>query len=229
MWPWEQFQEPQQKNSKSGPSSLPTQKPRANARRSSLRARAGRKLTVVSEKQSVSSVEALTTLMLRKDFNDITVREISELADVNRGTFYTHYRDTNDLLRQLEDTFLDSLRDINVTVKRQDWEGATYVYLEEVLTLCSDNADIYKALICTNNDLGFQERFVSTLRNQYLRTFLAQVCRTEERIRDMYCVYIVQGMLAIVTLWLDTGMRETPEQIAQLGGDFIMRGVKGLR
>ena len=86
-----------------------------------------------------------------------------------------------------------------------------------------------KALICTNNDLGFQERFVSTLRNQYLRTFLAQVCRTEERIRDMYCVYIVQGMLAIVTLWLDTGMRETPEQIAQLGGDFIMRGVKGLR
>ena len=45
----------------------------------------------------------------------------------------------------------------------------------------------------------------------------------------MYCVYIVQGMLAIVTLWLDTGMRETPEQIAQLGGDFIMRGVKGLR
>ncbi len=173
--------------------------------------------------------QALTTLMLRKDFNDITVREISELADVNRGTFYTHYRDTNDLLRQLEDTFLDSLRDINVTVKRQDWEGATYVYLEEVLTLCSDNADIFKALICTNNDLGFQERFVSTLRNQYLRSFLAQVCRTEERIRDMYCVYIVQGMLAIVTLWLDTGMRETPEQMAQLGSDFIMRGVKGLR
>ena len=34
--------------------------------------------------------EALTTLMLKKSFGEITVREISELADVNRGTFYTH-------------------------------------------------------------------------------------------------------------------------------------------
>ena len=65
--------------------------------------------------------EALTTLLLEKKFSDITVREISELADVNRGTFYTHYRDTTDLLHQLESSFLNRLREISVTVKRQDW------------------------------------------------------------------------------------------------------------
>ena len=173
--------------------------------------------------------EALTTLLLQKSFSEITVREISELADVNRGTFYTHYRDTADLLGQLEDTFLERLQGINVVVKRQDWEGATYAYLEEVLALCHDNADIYRALVRNNGDMDFQKRFVSTLRNQYLHNFLAHVCRTEERIREMYCAYIVQGMLAIVALWLDSGMKETPEQMARLGGDFIMRGVKGLR
>ena len=173
--------------------------------------------------------EDLTTMMLQKSFSEITVREISELADVNRGTFYTHYRDTADLLGQLEDTFLERLQGINVVVKRQDWEGATYAYLEEVLALCHDNADIYRALVRNNGDMDFQKRFVSTLRNQYLHNFLAHVCRTEERIREMYCAYIVQGMLAIVALWLDSGMKETPEQMARLGGDFIMRGVKGLR
>ena len=91
--------------------------------------------------------QALTTLLLKKSFSEITVREISELADVNRGTFYTHYRDTADLLYQLENAFLDKLRDINVTVIRQDWEEATYVYLEEVFVLCYDNADIYTALV----------------------------------------------------------------------------------
>lgn len=173
--------------------------------------------------------QALTTLLLKKSFSEITVREISELADVNRGTFYTHYRDTADLLYQLENAFLDKLRDINVTVIRQDWEEATYVYLEEVFVLCYDNADIYTALVRNNGDQDFQTRFVSVLRNQFLRNFLENVCRTEERVKEMYCVYIVQGMLAMVSLWLDTGMRETPEQMAKLGGDFIMRGVKGLR
>lgn len=173
--------------------------------------------------------QALTTLLLKKSFSEITVREISELADVNRGTFYTHYRDTADLLYQLENAFLDKLRDINVTVIRQDWEEATYVYLEEVFLLCYDNADIYTALVRNNGDQDFQARFVSVLRNQFLRSFLENVCRTEERVKEMYCVYIVQGMLAMVSLWLDTGMRETPEQMAKLGGDFIMRGVKGLR
>ena len=46
---------------------------------------------------------ALTTLLLEKDFSDITVREISERADVNRGTFYSHYRDAFDLLTSVED------------------------------------------------------------------------------------------------------------------------------
>ena len=173
--------------------------------------------------------EALTTLLLEKKFSDITVREISELADVNRGTFYTHYRDTTDLLHQLESSFLNRLREISVTVKRQDWERATYAYLEEVFTLCRDNADIYRALVCNGSDPDFEERFVITLRNQYLRSFLEHVCRTEERIQELYCVYIVDGMLAIVSLWLNTGMKETPEEMSRIGGDFIMRGGKGLR
>ena len=172
---------------------------------------------------------AFTDLLRVKPVQSISIKELCEKAGVNRGTFYTHYRDTADLLGQLEDTFLERLQGINVVVKRQDWEGATYAYLEEVLALCLDNADIYRALVRNNGDMDFQKRFVSTLRNQYLHNFLAHVCRTEERIRGMYCAYIVQGMLAIVALWLDSGMKETPEQMARLGGDFIMRGVKGLR
>lgn len=173
--------------------------------------------------------EALTTLLLTKSFSEITVREISELADVNRGTFYTHYRDTADLLHQLENSFLESLHDIKVIVKRQDWERATYAYLEEVFTLCSENADICKALICRRSDPDFYDRFVDILRSQYLHRFLEQACRTEDLVREMYSAYIVQGIIAIVTLWLGNGMKSTPEQMARMGGDFIMRGVKGLR
>ena len=173
--------------------------------------------------------EALTTLLLKKKFSEITVRELSELADVNRGTFYTHYRDTEDLLEQLESGFLNELRRIDASIQRQDWERGAYSYLEELLRLCRDNADIYLALVCRNDDLGFAARLVSALRQQYLHGFVGHVCRAEQRVQELYCVYIVDGVLSVVTVWLNGGMKETPAQLARISGDFILRGVKGLR
>ena len=45
--------------------------------------------------------QALTSLMMEKSVSEIPEREIAELADVNRGTFYAHYKDVNDLLADL--------------------------------------------------------------------------------------------------------------------------------
>ena len=44
--------------------------------------------------------ECLVTLLKQKKVQDITVRELTELADLNRGTFYLHYKDVFDLLEK---------------------------------------------------------------------------------------------------------------------------------
>ena len=55
--------------------------------------------------------QALTQLLLEKDIHDITVRELTDLADVNRGTFYTHYKDIYDLLEQTENALFSELEE----------------------------------------------------------------------------------------------------------------------
>ena len=45
---------------------------------------------------------ALTQLLLEKPVREITVRELTDRADVNRGTFYAHYTDLYDMLEQME-------------------------------------------------------------------------------------------------------------------------------
>ena len=47
--------------------------------------------------------QALMDLMTEKPSKSISVRELAERADINRGTFYIHYQDVNDLLQRLED------------------------------------------------------------------------------------------------------------------------------
>ena len=46
---------------------------------------------------------ALMHLMTQKSAKSISVRELAEQADINRSTFYIHYKDVNDLLLHLED------------------------------------------------------------------------------------------------------------------------------
>ena len=45
---------------------------------------------------------ALTTLMLEKNINEITVSQLTALADLNRSTFYIHYQDIYDMVEQIE-------------------------------------------------------------------------------------------------------------------------------
>ena len=53
--------------------------------------------------------QGLIELMQHKQVKDITVRELADLVDVNRGTFYLYYRDIFDLLEQLEEELFEQL------------------------------------------------------------------------------------------------------------------------
>ena len=53
--------------------------------------------------------QGLTDLMKMKSIKDITVKELTEYVDMNRGTFYLHYRDVFDLLEQMEQELLDKM------------------------------------------------------------------------------------------------------------------------
>ena len=55
--------------------------------------------------------ESFIDLLEKKDISRITIKEICENADINRATFYAHYSDQYELLRKIEDEFLDNIRD----------------------------------------------------------------------------------------------------------------------
>ena len=53
--------------------------------------------------------DALLELLERKNLANISVKELCETADVHRTTFYLHYTDPSDLLREIEQDFLDQI------------------------------------------------------------------------------------------------------------------------
>ncbi len=61
-------------------------------------------------------------LLREKEFKNITVRDITDHMDLNRGTFYLHYTDTYDLLQKLEN---DTLGDVQKMIDKYIPEAKT--------------------------------------------------------------------------------------------------------
>jgi AcrR family transcriptional regulator len=59
------------------------------------------------EKSKTAIIDALTQLISEKDFDKITINDIADRANVNRGTVYLHYVDKYDLLDHCIETHVN--------------------------------------------------------------------------------------------------------------------------
>lgn len=170
---------------------------------------------------------ALMELLLEKNAKAISVRELAERADINRGTFYIHYRDVGDLLQRLEDEMAERLSALCRSHQPEDSARAQYPFLRDLYRFIRDNADLCQVLLGPNGDVAYTERICRILRDDFLYAFLSLYCPEPQQL-DHFCDFIVSGSLHLALSWLRDGSRETPEHMAQLTGGIIMGGIGAL-
>ncbi len=144
-------------------------------------------------------VEQLQT----KEIDEITVSALCKLAGVNRSTFYDNYLDVYDLA--------DCIRDRLAADVEQLYHGelASKYQADDWLRLFRhiyDNQIFYK----TYFKLGYDTHPVdlSTLQAIY-RVF-------PEQHMEYHVEFFKAGFNAIVKKWLQSGCRETPEELAEI-------------
>jgi len=172
---------------------------------------------------------ALTQLLLEKDISHITVRDVADLADVNRGTFYAHYSDVYDLLHQLEEELLQRLDTIGGKHSPRQSDDSFFTYLAALFELLQECSDIFYTLYCRSGDTEFCDNVFNKLKYQYLYEYLSIYGGSESERLDYCASFIVSGMCTLAKIWIENGMRETPEEMANLGGQFVMKGVQMLQ
>ena len=99
--------------------------------------------------------EGLLHLMEQRPIQEISVKELTELVDVNRGTFYFHYADLYALLREMEQDFFESFsRTLHETVPHGE---AAYAYLRTIFTFLGENRSFCRIMLSPHGDMQFVE------------------------------------------------------------------------
>lgn len=172
--------------------------------------------------------EALAKLLAEKPLNNISVREISELADINRGTFYLHYKDVYDMVEKLQDEIFEKFQTIVDNHDPKKSKGELFPMLIELFNLLAENAPLAGVLMSKNGDAAFVEKLKHVIREKCFTNAL-EIFKIKNSDEFTYFYYfIVSGCIGIFTSWLDNGMKETPYEIASFTEKLIVKSVKAL-
>ena len=172
--------------------------------------------------------ECLISLLKEKKVQDITVRELTDMADLNRGTFYLHYKDVFDLLEKTEAELQDEFNQLVLRHDAVDLKQRPAVIFNEIYSLVYENADLIEILLGENGDLNFVNRLKKLIREKCLKDWM-EVFRTgNPAVFDAFFSYIASGCVGLVQYWLQTGLKETPQQMAKLTEQIITQGIEVL-
>ncbi|WP_285768506.1 TetR/AcrR family transcriptional regulator [Peribacillus sp. SI8-4] len=159
--------------------------------------------------------DALTVLMEEKGFERITVSDLTEKADINRGTFYLHYQDKFDLLKKSEEEIIDGLRELKTKIILPTEIESAPLHLVKLFEYIADNARFMKLILGPKGDPGFQvklKRFMET-------TFLEKAMKRSNHESlsvpiEHLMAYVTSAHLGVIQHWLESGMQQTPQEMA---------------
>ena len=154
--------------------------------------------------------DAMTSLLTEKELHKVTVQEITDIADINRATFYKHYLDIYDLYDKMEQDILIEwgmlvleLQDL----RSQDFFDTLTRYVEK-------NANVFKMVFSENSPGQLRAKF-----ERILDGLMGKIEseRTGAKLTDKKLVYQTwyrsQGCIAILTKWVEDDLDQPREFI----------------
>ncbi|GAE25357.1 transcriptional regulator [Halalkalibacter wakoensis JCM 9140] len=158
--------------------------------------------------------ESFIKLMQEKPLTKITIKEVCELADINRSTFYSHYKDLYDLLNQIEDGIIEDLNQTLSSFNHTKNEEAIQM-TETLLEYLVKNHESSQTLFSENGNPEFQQK-VMMLAHQHLLNVLNADKQNLPINAEYLSLYIVNGSIHVIQHWLKNGVKESPKEIAEL-------------
>lgn len=163
---------------------------------------------------------AFTKLLSHKKFSQITVGEIIDNADIGRATFYAHFETKDFLLKAFCEELFCHIFDASYAEENGHrhifaCSGSDDVFLHLFQHFQKNDNQILTLLASENNDL-FLRYFRNNLEHLIESQLSLFAARKDERLPIAFWKnHIAAVFVETLQWWIGTGMKESPETIAE--------------
>lgn len=172
---------------------------------------------------------ALLALMQEKNFDEITIKDITDRADMNRATFYLHYGTKEELLlTSLESRFDQLVQSIESgltnTPENPIWSDDSYDRL--VFEHVAEHVDLYKVILDQNGMGMIIHQIIDYIAAVGLRNTLESIddSMTIEIPLEITSRHVAGSMFAILVWWIRNDLPYTPAEMADMCHRLISHG-----
>ncbi|MGW9529023.1 TetR/AcrR family transcriptional regulator [Paenibacillus terrae] len=177
------------------------------------------------QKSRQAIIDAFMRLMSEKEFERITINQIAEEANVNRGTVYLHFADKYDLRDQCMEAQINELlrncmsEDNFFHLPSKTALLRTFEYLEQ-------HASFYSIMLTNKGSTVFRNQ-IETMFRQSLCEHLDSINLDQEMNRDITVQFLISAAVGVLEWWITRSMPYPASVMVEQFWNLLNRGVEG--
>jgi AcrR family transcriptional regulator len=175
-----------------------------------------------------SLLQALLALMIEKGYEALTVQDILDRANVGRSTFYTHFRDKQELLVSGLENLRAGLAAVQAKARAssQGLESAL-AFTHALFDHVDGHRALYRAIAGRQSGVlvqrEFQRMFASLARHE-LAPFAPRGADAKASL-DLAVSFLASALYGLITEWLDHHPRISPQEMDRIFHRLALPGV----
>ena len=151
---------------------------------------------------------ALLELLEQQELTNITVTAVCDTADIHRSTFYKYYTDTADLLKEIEQDFLDQIPKPLPGLSQEQLLKETTAFFDYV----KENVKAFRVLFGRSTSNSFTARLVEVLCSGYIPV----PDDNDDSSAHFMQIYIANGTIGMLREWIRKGFPVSSQKISEM-------------
>lgn len=159
--------------------------------------------------------DTLLDLLLENHISEISVKKLCEKADMNRSTFYTHYQNQVELLKEIETKTYTEVQDLIMAGIRPNQKTDSILIFETLLNYIKENKKVFLVLLGQNGSDDFQTKLMELTQQAHDLRGVTPAIRDSWQLAYVR-LYRVTGCTKVIETWVQEECQRPVSEIAKL-------------
>jgi AcrR family transcriptional regulator len=171
--------------------------------------------------------DALISLILEKDYASVSIKEITERADVAYITFFRHFESIDHLLMEVLDEVLAELQGHIETLAKHSETSALETEGRLIFEYIGQKSDLFRILFKSQSVTRVRKKVVQNIAVIFQKSCLPLARSGSQVTIAIMSNHISTSLLSLIEWWLDNNLKPTPAQMGMVYKSLIIDSTMG--
>jgi AcrR family transcriptional regulator len=163
--------------------------------------------------------ESMLQLILERGYDDVSIQDVTDKANLGRATFYLHYREKDDLLADVMRLQFEEFVSVAPPIISPKTKSVDPKRVQQLFDFAESRYDLFRIMSVGKGSMVASRYLRQAVRDSYKREI--------DRLQEMYGIvptisrefienYYAGALISLIFWWLDNDMPFTSEEMAEM-------------